>query len=118
MSLIKETHPTYNIYQATASLQPDEWQCLDEAIARGNNIILDLSHLKEPDNALFPAFRKLARDISAQEMTLVIVARDPALMSHIRKEALNQLLNICPTVQEAIDIISMDMLERDLLKEE
>lgn len=36
----------------------------------------------------------------------------------LKQEQLHLVMNICPTMQEAIDIIHMEILERDLLGEE
>jgi hypothetical protein len=50
--------------------------------------------------------------------SLVFTGIRPEVMNTLKQHEANQLLNIAPTMIEAVDIVSMEILERDLLSEE
>lgn len=120
MSLIKDIHPTYNIYNVTADLNDADIEYLKQEAGPGiNGIINHFSVKKEDAASLSEALRELNQYMAKEmEATLVIVVDNPEMMEQLRETELHLSVNICPTLQEAVDIISMDILERDLLKEE
>lgn len=82
-----------------------------------NNFIIDLS-----DNEIM-AFEagapllELHHQLYKQEHSFVIACPQTAVLALMKKEQWHLDLNICPTLQEAVDIVNMEILERDLLKE-
>lgn len=86
------------------------------------NLIVDFSQL--PDNAasdaeaLFAAWAQLHEMQYEKGHSLILTGFQPLLLAQIKRAELHHMLNITPTLIEAIDMVNMEMLERDLFNEE
>lgn len=81
------------------------------------NFLVDLEHCQDVGSDFLDPFIELSSDCYEQEQSFVLT-NPPADMIRIIKEAdAIDLLNYAPTMAEAADIISMEILERDLLAE-
>jgi anti-anti-sigma factor len=87
--------------------------------AEGNkNIILDLSQVKYIDSSGLSAIlvgNRLAQD---EDGVFVLAGVTDHVMKLIKISQLDSVLDIMPTVQEAIDAVFINELENDLGKEE
>jgi anti-anti-sigma regulatory factor len=93
-------------------------KCTQMRQSGSNNVIVDLQHCKEIEQDAIPELVQMHEDSYAQEMSLVFTAVNEKVMAALRAEETDLLINIAPRMQEAIDIISMEILERDLFNEE
>jgi anti-anti-sigma regulatory factor len=84
----------------------------------GNNLIIDLSNCTKADKEAFPALVHLHADCYSGGQSLVFTGVNDAVLQLMKETGTDQALNIAPTHIEAIDIISMEILERDLFNEE
>jgi anti-anti-sigma regulatory factor len=82
------------------------------------NFIIDLQGSREIDRLALHELIGLHEECYSQEESLVFTGITEPVMAVIKKEELDLMLNIAPSMREAIDIISMEILERDLLGEE
>lgn len=119
-----DTKPTYTIITPVA----DELDAaLTEKLAdkikltgnnEGNNFIIDLQECKKADISSFPELADLHDWCYENQRSLVFTAIAPEILQQMQEEDLTESLNIAPTMAEAADIISMEILERDLMAEE
>ena len=93
-------------------------KCTQIRQSGSNNIIIDFQHCKEIDKAAVPALVQLHEESYGQEMSLVFTAVNEKIMAVLKADETDLLINIAPRMDEAIDIISMEILERDLFNEE
>lgn len=80
------------------------------------NIILDLSEIKYSDSSGLSAIllgHRLCKG-GEQEGTFVLTGISPSVEKLIKISQLENVLNLVPTVDEAIDYIFMEEIERDL----
>lgn len=82
------------------------------------NFIIDLNSCVNSDNASFEPLVELHEYIYGIGQSLVFTGINENVTKSLKETETDQLLNIAPTLIEAIDIISMEILERDLLGEE
>lgn len=82
------------------------------------NFIVDLQGSKEIDRLAMHELIALHEECYGQDESIVFTGIEAQVMNAIKKEELDLVINIAPSMQEAIDIISMEILERDLLSEE
>ena len=89
-----------------------------ELLNTGNkNFIIDLNNTSSAQMESSSVLLDLHQIIYNNECSLVFTNLQEAVMLNMKKEQLHLSLNITPTLIEAIDIINMEVLERDLLKE-
>ena len=87
--------------------------------AEGNkNIILDLSQVKYIDSSGLSAILVGNRLSQDQDGIFVLAGVTDHVMKLIKISQLDSVLDIMPTVQEAIDAVFINELENDLGKEE
>ena len=82
------------------------------------NLIIDLQHCNAMDEEAIPILIDLNEESYSQEQSLVFTGASEKIMSVFKKAEADMLLNIAPKMIEAIDIINMEILERDLFGEE
>lgn len=77
-----------------------------------DNIIIDLTNneITEEEIDVLTYFSEICR--SQTEMSFVVV------IPEYSEEDFSELLTICPTIQEAYDIIEMENIERNLFENE
>ena len=82
------------------------------------NLIIDLSEVEYIDSSGLSAILTANRVFKANDGTMVLTGtQHPAVKKLIEISRLDTVINIVPTVQESIDFVRMDGLERDLKAE-
>jgi len=82
------------------------------------NFIIDFQLCDEIDKTTINELVLLHEESYSLDQSLVFTGISDRLMAVIKKDETDLLLNIAPRMDEAIDIISMEILERELLGEE
>ncbi|RYD59381.1 MAG: hypothetical protein EOP56_00520 [Sphingobacteriales bacterium] len=93
-------------------------KCRELAESGSTNYIIDLHNCLDADNASFEDLAGLHEHCYTNEQSLVFTAVNDAVMKELKAAELDTVINIAPTTIEAIDIVSMEILERDLFKED
>ncbi len=83
-----------------------------------NHFIIDLSYCRDADVSAFPVLADLHEYCYNNGQSLVFTGISGHVNDRVNDHELPQTLNITPTIAEAADIISMEILERDLFNEE
>ena len=83
----------------------------------GRNLILDMALVQSADEAGIQAILTVYRQQYDSNLSCAITSLNNTLTATIRKN-IDEELNITPTLSEAIDMVMMESLERDLLDEE
>jgi anti-anti-sigma regulatory factor len=82
------------------------------------NIILGLQQVNEIEKAAINDLILFHEESYSDGHSFVLTGLSPKVAAAIKENDEDTLLNIAPSMQEAIDIISMEILERDLFNEE
>ncbi len=82
------------------------------------NFIFDMQQIASGDEVGLTAMATLHERCYEDERSLVFTGIFGALLQQFKKEQLHLVLNITPTLEEAIDMVNMEILERDLYNEE
>ncbi len=82
------------------------------------NFLIDLSACQTADEAAFEALATWHENSYSEGRSLVFSGLQPDVLQAARDAQMDGAINIAPTDIEAIDIISMEILERDLFNEE
>lgn len=83
-----------------------------------NNFIIDMQSCTTADNTSLMNLAELHDWCYENGRSLVFTGLQPDVMHLIQQNDMTETLNIAPTMIEAVDIISMEILERDLFGEE
>jgi anti-anti-sigma regulatory factor len=83
-----------------------------------NNLIVDFENCIEMDGTSVQGLVELHEESYSQDMSLVYTGISKQGINILKQDETDLLINIAPTMKEAIDIISMEILERDLFNEE
>lgn len=113
-TLITPVEPLLNAILADQITE--ECQKLQESSAA--NFIIDLQACKDADTTCFPKLLDLHEHAYTSGQSLVFIHVQDNVMLKMKQEQLHLTLNIAPTLIEAVDIINMEILERDLFNEE
>ena len=82
------------------------------------NYIIDLQNIESLEENALNQIVALHEFIYGLEESLVFTNMNENILRDLRKQEADLMLNLAPKMAEAIDIISMEILERDLLSEE
>jgi anti-anti-sigma regulatory factor len=82
------------------------------------NYVIDLQNCIDADKTSFESLAELHQYCYQKERSIVFTGLQEAVSNAIKEEGIDEVINITPTLAEAIDIINMEILERDLFKEE
>ena len=82
------------------------------------NFLVDLSSCQTADEAGFEALATWHENAYSEGRSLVFTGLQPEVLAVAKEAQLDGAINIAPTEIEGIDIISMEILERDLFNEE
>jgi len=82
------------------------------------NFLIDLSTCQTADDAAFESLATWHENSYSDGQSLVFTGLQDAVLNTCREAQMDGAINIAPTEIEAIDIISMEILERDLFNEE
>ena len=99
----------------TAALS-QKWEELTQSGSA--NFIIDLHNCLDADNASFNELTLLHENCYNAGQSLVFTGMNEEVLAALKKEELDTVLNITPTMAEAVDIVNMEILERDLFKED
>ncbi|MBL7682494.1 MAG: STAS domain-containing protein [Flavipsychrobacter sp.] len=119
-----DTKPTYTVItpvdaridaNMTAALGQ---KCEELATSGTSNYIIDLQHCTSGDNTSFDDLVQMHENCYNNSQSLVFTGLQNGVMQQLQELELDNVLNIAPQMIEAIDIISMEILERDLFNEE
>lgn len=119
-----DTKPTYcvvtpvtNLIDAnlTAALR-QKWKELAETGSR--NLIVDLHNCMDAGTEGPDALIALHDEVYAANESLVFTQLQNRVLEALKLQEADLNLNLAPTLNEAIDIVSMEILERDLFSEE
>jgi anti-anti-sigma factor len=83
----------------------------------GRNLILDMELVQSADEAGIQAILTVYHQQYDSNLSCAITSLNNTLTADIRQNN-DEELNITPTLSEAIDMVMMESLERDLLDEE
>ena len=81
------------------------------------SFIVDLSDVKYVDSSGLSAILIANRLCNEQEGTLVLIGLTDHVMKLVKISQLEKVLNILNTVEEAVDLVMMNSLEKDLTQE-
>jgi anti-sigma B factor antagonist len=82
------------------------------------NFIVDLQHCAGIDKPAINDLVAIHEDSYGQEESLVFTGISKEVMNTLKEDETDLLINIARKMDEAVDIITMEILERDLFKEE
>ena len=108
--------PLYAHFSSNLSDQLNE--LVDDSRENGRSLLIDLvqiENLHEQDVKLLEA---LHNEMYELNLSFVLCHVNTTCKEQIAKNNLEHLLNVTPTLAEAIDLISMEGLERELLRED
>lgn len=83
-----------------------------------SNIIVDLKSCQNADADALNELVALHESSYAASQSLVFTGMTTTVMNAFKENETDLLLNMAPSMAEAVDIISMEILERELLGEE
>jgi hypothetical protein len=93
-----------------------KWEEL--AQSGSQNLIADLSLCSTTDEHSFDSLIELHENMYSGGQSLVFANVPATVLTVLKQKELHHTLNFAPTIIEAVDIISMEILERDLFNEE
>ncbi len=93
-------------------------KCIEIAESGSQNFLIDMCHCTSADNTSPALLVELHELCYGNGQSLVFTNINDDVLQELKKNDINEILNIAPTTIEAIDIISMEILERDLFNEE
>ena len=99
-----------------AALMLEKTQELAEEEAE--NFIFDMQQIETADEVGLTAMATLHERCYEDERSLVFTGILGPLLQQFKKAQLHLVLNITPTLEEAIDMVNMEIMERDLYNEE
>jgi len=82
------------------------------------NFIIDLQNCKTAEESVLQSLLNLHHSAYNENHSLVFANLQPEVRKELSSNEEYHDINIAPTLTEAIDIISMEALERDLMNEE
>ena len=82
------------------------------------NFIIDLQNCKSLESPAIQDLIAIHEESYSLDQSMVFTEVTDNVMTTLKKEEADLAINIAPRRQEAIDIVSMEILERDLLSEE
>ena len=118
-----DTKPTYTVItpeKADLSVilaEEIRQKVKDATETEGHNFVIDLSNIENMDRTAGDVLLDLHSELYNNGRSLVFTAMNENVMNTMKKGQYHLSLNLAPTLIEAIDIISMEVLERDLLGE-
>ena len=93
-------------------------KCKELGQSGSNNYIVVLDNCSAIDNTSSAALIAMHELMYSNDSSLVFTGLHKDVWNKLKEDETDLLLNIAPSMQEAIDIISMEILERDLFGEE
>ena len=82
-----------------------------------HNFILDFSHIRHLDDGIISLLIQVYCQCLENGISMVIFGVQDEVMLALRKKEADDLLNITPTESEAWDMVQMEEIERELMKD-
>jgi anti-anti-sigma factor len=82
------------------------------------NLVVNLKELQLLDTASAENLVKIQQKFYEQDCSFVICELQPQVEEFLEKQGLLEIMNITPTESEAADIVQMEEIERELMKDE
>ena len=119
-----DTKPSYSIITPLSNVLDvaltealrQKWEDLTQSGSL--NMIVDLHHCLHTSQPALDSLVALHEDVYEQNQSLVFTGIPNEVMKMLKEKQTDLYLNIAPTLVEASDIVSMELLERDLFNEE
>ena len=111
--LITPSSEDLNVNVAVALQQ----KCNELTQSGSSNYIIDMNRCKNLNDAAFQTLVRLHQALYTRLESLVFIGICKEINNKLQQFDAQHMLNIAPTIEEALDIISMDQLERDILGE-
>ncbi len=110
-SIIIPTAPHIDANMTAALSQ----KCTELAQSGSNNYIIDLQNCTSADNTSFDDLVQMHENCYNNSQSLVFTGIANSIMQQMKDGEVDLSLNIAPKMIEAVDIVSMEILERDLM---
>ncbi len=117
----KERFHVINIQEdvLTANMSADLGQILTDISSKHvKNVIMDLSGVKHVDPLLATEIARMQLKAYENGHSFVLCGMTKELENDFQQEGLLEILNATPTESEAWDIVQMEEMEREFLKED
>jgi len=119
-----DTRDTYTLITPTAEHLDDSMaaalqQKLQDLADEGQTaFVIDLSRATSADGAAFEVFVSQHEEAYEAGRSLVFTGAVDGLLQQMKQQRVHLTLNLTPTLDEAVDIVNMEALERELLEGE
>jgi len=80
----------------------------------GRSLVLDMADVQSIDHPGIEAILAVYQEIYAKNLSCCLANLNSALTAQVNDAAGDQFINIVPTVSEAMDIVMMEEIEREL----
>lgn len=119
-----DTKPTYTVITPVSNLLDanlteavrQKWLALTKT--GSNNLIVDLHNCMFADETGISSLPVLHEAVYEASQSIVFTNLQNDVLNAVKDAEADLVVNIAPTMNEAVDIISMEILERDLFSEE
>jgi anti-anti-sigma factor len=91
---------------------------LNGIVGQVKNVVLNLKDIKTMDIAAAEHLVKLQQNYYEQNASFVVCGLQKEVEEMLEKAELLELMNVTPTESEAVDIVMMEEIERELFDEE
>jgi anti-anti-sigma regulatory factor len=82
------------------------------------NLIVDLQDISQIDDNALDELLALQEDFKKNRQSIVFMGLPEQHAFHFKETGEEMAVNLVPTLAEAVDIVNMEILERDLFDEE
>jgi len=119
-----DTKPAYTVilplapaFDANLSAALAE-KCRELAETGSANFLIDLANCTGADVSSPGILLQLHEQCYSRGQSLVLTGLNDNVLRSFRAQGLDEVLHVAPTTAEAVDMISMEILERDILGED
>jgi anti-anti-sigma regulatory factor len=93
-------------------------KCKELTESGSNNFVIDLHNCLDADTTALASLAEMHVKLYTNNQSLVFTNIQAEVLNALKQTEIDSVINIAPTGNEALDIISMEILERDLFGEE
>jgi len=119
-----DTKPSYTIITPLSNVLNaaltdairDKWEELTQS--GSPNVIIDLTNCLRTDETAFDLIAGLHADVYEAEQSIVFTNIRTEVLRAFKEKELDLVINVAPSLAEAVDIVSMEILERDLFRDD
>ncbi len=119
-----DTRDTFSVItpvtETITAILTDELQATFEKMRQSGsqNFIVDFQECKNIDAEALQSLVAMHEECYAMGRSLVFTGTKGKVLTALKEAEIDTLINVAPKMIEAVDIISMEILERDLFGEE